>query len=67
VTKYFKFLADHKTVRQINNKEYYKLTTDDPDRLICFVTKSEVAFRKGECYIAIPLAQLNQILKKETP
>lgn len=65
--KYFHLYADQKTVREISQQEYARLS----QRLgytVCWVDNSGVLFVKGHYVIHVPKAQLAQVLngdKKE--
>lgn len=64
--KYFWLYADGKTVKEISWEEYRKLFVSKNRYLLCRIySDTEIAFRKGNNYIWLPLRQLKEILGNE--
>ena len=59
--KYYHIYADEKTVREISQQEYNKLS-QRPNYFVCAVDDGYILFVKCQSVICVPKAQLEQVL-----
>lgn len=59
--KYYHVYANHKTVKEISHKEYFKLS-QRPNFMVCWIDGEDIGFIKNNNVILVSLVQLEQIL-----